>query len=104
MGVSRFHLVALSSRGVPLTTFCEAVAAEEDDLGAESPQYPVPPLTLRKRREAGQAGVAVQPEPEPALGRRLSRPHPVWRGKRFLLAAGNHLADTALSAQHSPDV
>ena len=68
LGVSTFHWLAPISRGVSHTNFCEAVAAEEDVLGAESPQCPVPPFTLRKRREARQMGVVVQSQPEPAPG------------------------------------
>lgn len=104
LGVSTFHWLAPISRGVSHTNFCEAVAAEEDVLGAESPQCPVPPFTLRKRREARQMGVVVQSQPEPAPGPQLrpgpAGPAPLWRGKSFIPDAGNCLALAVLSAQH----
>lgn len=56
LGMSRCQLVALSSSDVPLTTFCEAVAAEEDNLGAESPQCPVPPLPSGKGERPARRG------------------------------------------------
>lgn len=56
LGMSWFYSVALTSRGVPHTTFPEAVAAEEDVLGAESPQCLCSLYPRERKRGAGCGG------------------------------------------------